>query len=194
MFTGIITATTRVTDAKREKSSLFMTFERPEGWKIKPGDSICTNGTCLTVKELTDTTYIVELMAETLKKTTFGENTPEIVNLEQSLAVGDRMDGHFVTGHIDAVGEVIKTEADGDSKIFTVQAPAEFMHLLAPKGSVTIDGVALTVVDVGDDWFTVWLVDYTLQHTTLGTMEQGTQVNLEFDILAKYMERMLDKK
>lgn len=194
MFTGIITATTCVIDSKREKSSLFMTFERPEGWEIKPGDSICTNGTCLTVKDFTDTTYIVELMTETLKKTTFGETIPEMVNLEQSLAIGDRMDGHFVTGHVDAVGQITNIEQDGDSKIFTVQVPTEFMHLLASKGSVTVDGVALTVVDVGDDWFTVWLVDYTLQHTTLGSMEQGTQVNLEFDILAKYTERMLSKK
>lgn len=189
MFSGIISATTKITKTREENDSLFLTFKRPDNWDISLGDSICTNGTCLTVQDLTETEYTTELMPETLHKTTFGSEVPELVNLESSLALGDTMDGHFVTGHIDAVGEIINIQTQGNTKVFTISFPGQFHALLAPKGSITVDGIALTVVDVGDHWFTVSLVDYTLQHTTFKDREVGDAVNLEFDILAKYIAR-----
>lgn len=194
MFSGIISATTKITNSKKENDSLFLTFERPAGWDITLGDSISTNGTCLTVNKLTDTEYTTELMPETLKKTIFGKTIPSVVNLESSLALRDTLDGHFVTGHVDAIGMIKKIETQGNTKIFTISFPKEFTHLLADKGSITVNGVALTVVAVGDDSFAVSLVDYTLNHTTFKELSEGTEVNLEFDILAKYIARMMDKK
>jgi riboflavin synthase len=192
MFSGIIRAKTKIVDHAYDCDSLFLTFQIPEDWQVSPGDSIATNGTCLTVKTIDQKAqqYTAELMPETLKKTTFGlEEFPLYVNLERSLAANNMLDGHIVTGHVDALGVVSNVSEQGNTHILTISFPQEFAHLIAEKGSITVDGVSLTVVDVGDDFFTVSLVDYTWQHTTLSNLEKGSQVNLEFDILAKYVAR-----
>ncbi len=187
MFTGIIRAITQVKKAEKQSGSLLLTFAAPKGWKIGEGDSIATNGVCLTVKKIGSGWYQTELMPETLIKTTFGVAVPTKVNLEQSLRLGDRMDGHLVAGHVDAVGKVKEVTARGQSKVYEFQFPPEFKNLLAPKGSVTVDGVSLTVVEIRKNSFTVSLVTYTLEHTNLGGKAAGDVVNLEFDILAKYI-------
>ena len=187
MFTGIITATAKIKSHTTKNGSLFLTVATPKKYKLKPGDSIATDGTCLTVKKVSQGSYLTELMSETLTKTKFGKLIPATVNLEQSLVVGGVLNGHFVTGHVDAVGKVEKIKKSGMSKIFQISFPKKFRKLVATKGSITIDGVSLTVVDVSATHFSVSLVDYTLEHTTLGKLQTGDTVNLEFDILAKYL-------
>lgn len=194
MFSGIIHKTTTITHREKRDGSLFLTFQKPEGWTIDLGDSIATNGTCLTVASMTDDMYTTELMPETLAKTTFGGNFPMQVNLEKSLTLADAVDGHLVTGHIDTLGTVEKIREEGNTHVLKISFLEKFSHLIAEKGSVTVNGVSLTVIEVGDNFFTVSLVDYTWQNTTLHEMKEGSLVNLEFDILAKYVARMIEKK
>ena len=187
MFTGIVTHIQKIRSHAIKNGSLFLTIEKPKGWKLSLGESIATNGVCLTVKKNLAKEYIVELMPETINKTTFGIVVPAHVNLERSLMIGDRLGGHWVTGHIDAIGTIENIVSKGDSKIVTVSFPKAFKKYMVTKGSVTIDGVSLTVVAVSDNHFSVSLVSYTTEHTTLGKRGRGDKVNLEFDILAKYV-------
>lgn len=188
MFTGIVKAVTAVKNAERRDASLLLYVTTPPGWKVKPGDSIATNGACLTVEKVSNGYYQCRLMPETLLKTTFGTQVPAEVNVEPALKLGGTLDGHLVTGHVDAVGKITKAIESEDSRLLTVQFPKEFHGLVAPKVSVALDGVSLTVVDAGRDWLTVSLVAYTLKQTTLGVKHVSDLVNIEFDILAKYVQ------
>ena len=193
MFSGIIRKTTEIIAHEEKNDSLFLTFKKPENWVIGLGDSIATNGTCLTVATMDDDSYATELMPETLAKTTFGKKIPRQVNLEKSLTLADAVDGHLVTGHVDTLGTVQDIIEQGNTNVLRMSFSPEFSHLIAEKGSITVNGVSLTVIEVGDDFFTVSLVDYTWQNTTLHELEKGSLVNLEFDILAKYIARMTEK-
>ncbi len=193
MFSGIIQTICKVETRATKNGSLFLTIEKPKGWKIKPGDSIATNGVCLTVKTLNGKKYTTELMPETLERTTFGQIVPKLVNLEPSLTLNTLMDGHLVLGHVDTIGTITKLQDKGRSRIYTVRFPKKYSNLVVEKGSITIDGISLTIVGCGKDFLTVSLVDYTIQHTTLGAKKIGEAVNLEFDIMAKYVARMLKK-
>jgi riboflavin synthase len=193
MFSGIIQAITSVEKSAVKNGSLFLTFQKPKGWKIKLGDSIATNGVCLTVQSLTKNSYTTELMPETLERTTFGKNVPQEVSLEPSLTLATLMDGHLVQGHVDTMGTIIAITPKGRSRIYKIRFPKKYTHLVAEKGAITVDGVSLTVVDAQKDFFTVSLVDYTIEHTTLGNKKTGEMVNLEFDVFAKYIARMLKK-
>ena len=188
MFTGIVTKKGKVVSGVMKNGSLFLTIQTPKGWKIKEGESIATDGVCLTVKKLAATTYTYELMHETLQKTTFGKTVPKYVNLEQSLKIGGHLSGHFVSGHIDAIGTIEKITADGTAKVYTVSFPKTFQKLIVKKGSICIDGVSLTITDIRPGQFSVALLPYTLEKTILGDKIKGMQVNLEFDILAKYAQ------
>lgn len=192
MFSGIIKAVAQVRKAKKKNGSLFLIIEKPKGWIIKPGESIATNGVCLTVKKVNKDDYLTELMPQTLKKTSFGKQIPQKVNLEQSLRLVDKLGGHLVLGHVDAVGKMQNIIWKDTSKIYRFSFPKKFAKLIAEKGSIAVDGISLTVVDVGKDWFTVSLVDYTTRHTTLGKKKIGDLVNLEFDIIAKYLEKLIN--
>lgn len=191
MFTGIIKNITTIEHSETKNGSLFLTIQKPQDWQIHEGDSICTNGVCLTVKTIQGNTYTTELMTETLNKTTYGKEVPQKVNIEQSLRMGDTLDGHLVFGHVDSIGEILDIKPVDNSRIYKFSFPKENANLLAPKGSIAVDGISLTVVDVGEDWFTVSLVDYTINHTSLGDKKIGEKVNLEFDMLAKYVARMM---
>ncbi len=193
MFTGIIKSVAEVKQSEKRGGSLILTIVRPSGWKINAGDSIATNGVCLTVKDLTETEYRTELMQESLLKTTFGEEVPKQVNLEQALTMSDRLDGHMVTGHVDAVGAITDVTKHGHSRVYTIAFPSAYAHLVALKGSIAIDGISLTVSSVKKNEFSVALVEYTLTHTTLGQKKRGMGVNLEFDIMAKYIARSLEE-
>lgn len=188
MFTGIVQAVTVIKSALRTSDGLLLTLRTPSGWRLRPGDSVATDGVCLTIEKKTGRQYQCRLMPETLEKTTFGHQVPSRVNLEQSLAVGDKMHGHFVTGHIDCVGTIADVSSRGDSRVLKVSFPATCKKFCVPKGSICIDGVSLTVVAVGRDWCTVSLVTYTLNATTLASKGVGDKVNIEFDILAKYCQ------
>lgn len=191
MFTGIITHTTDIVSSDKKDGSLFLTFNTPKGFVLKNGDSVSTNGVCLTVSSIKGKTYTTELMEETLKKSSFGLTIPDKVNLEKPMILNARLDGHIVQGHVDSVGKLIKITPHNRSSVLCFRFPKKYARYVAAKGSIAVDGISLTVVDVGDDWFTVSLVDYTLQHTTLGAKKTAEPVNLEFDIIAKYVERMI---
>jgi riboflavin synthase len=194
MFAGIITNTAKIKSHSAKKGSLFLNIEKPSKWKLSIGESVNTDGVCLTVTKINKGSYDVELMSETLTKTTFGKNLPSEVNLERSLSFGDKISGHFVTGHVDGMGKIEKIMKRGTSKHFFISYPKQFRSLLAKKGSITVDGVSLTLVEVTAKYFSVALLPYTLSHTTLGIKTAGERVNLEFDILAKYGKKIVKYK
>ena len=158
------------------------------------GDSICVNGCCLTVVRIDGSEMTFQAGAETLSKTNLGQlNSGDAVNLERSLAVGDRMGGHYVTGHVDTVGTVAKRTDDGQWATFWFQVPPELTRQMANKGSVAVDGISLTLVEVLEDRFSVALIPHTLDVTTLGGRQPGDHVNIETDLLAKYVQQQLKR-
>lgn len=194
MFTGIIKAHSTITNIVGDKNGLTLTVEKPD-WEIQLGDSITVNGVCSTVKSL-DNGVSFEYMPESLIKANLLELTVgDVVNLEQSLTLQHKLDGHIVSGHVDTIGTISSIEPEGNSFVFSISVhnASEFMQLLAPKGSVAIDGISLTVVDVLDDSFTVKIIPYTMDETNLSDKKSGDTVNLEFDILAKYVARLVQK-
>ncbi|PIV83571.1 MAG: riboflavin synthase [Candidatus Moranbacteria bacterium CG_4_10_14_3_um_filter_44_15] len=192
MFTGIIKRVSKVFKVCKEKGNLFVEIEIPSGWKIKTGESISVNGVCSTVKNVGEKSFTVEYMPETMKKATVGDfKKGTEVNLERSLRVGDLMDGHIVQGHVDCVGKITEIKRVKQSKVIKIKAPKAFMKFFPSKGSVSVDGISLTIVDSKKDWFTVSLVSYTLENTNLGKIRVRGKVNIEVDIIAKYLEKLL---
>ncbi|HRY82757.1 MAG TPA: riboflavin synthase [Candidatus Moranbacteria bacterium] len=192
MFTGIIRKLSTVEKVAFKKGSLFLEISRPKSWKIWEGESISINGICSTIKRVNTKIFEVEYMPETIKKTTAGEwKKGTEVNLEKSLKMNDLLDGHIVQGHIDTRGKIINIKKDKESKVMKIQIPQKFMRLVADKGSVSVDGISLTVVDTGYDWFSISLVSYTLENTNLGKIKIGEEVNIETDVLAKYLDKLL---
>ncbi len=154
-------------------------------------DSICVNGACLTVTGLTGKGFQVDVVPETLRRTNLGELTSgSKVNLERSLQMGGRLGGHIVQGHVDCTGEISSITADGDAYLYSFAVPSELSKYIVQKGFICVDGISLTVVDCADDEFTVTLIPYTREHTVLGTKSEGNRVNLEADIMAKYIEKL----
>jgi riboflavin synthase len=194
MFTGIITKVSSVEKAFEKGGSFFVAIKKPKGWKIKMGESISINGVCSTVKNILKNSFEVEHMPETLKKTTAGSfQKGRVVNLEKSLTLNQLLDGHIVQGHIDARGKIIEIMEVKKSKVMKIKAPKKVLALIVEKGSVSVDGISLTVVEAKKDWFSISLVEYTLENTNLGTIKKGTEVNIETDILAKYIYKFLKK-
>ena len=184
MFTGIVQAVgkiMRVQPLEIEAGSLDLS-------DVAVGDSICVQGVCLTVTALTGRGFTADVSAETLG-VTCGLDRPGEVNLEKSLALGHRLGGHLVAGHVDGVGEVVRR----DGSVFAFRAPQELARYIARKGSVCVDGVSLTVNRVEGTTFEVNLIPHTLQVTTLGRLNPGGKVNLEVDLVARYVERLLEK-
>jgi riboflavin synthase len=200
MFTGIINGTgtiKSITGSKRTSNSdrrIRLELGRV-GKGLKIGDSVSVNGTCLTVIVLKKTAAEFEIVKETMDRTTLGSfKDGDSVNIERSLKLSDRFEGHIVLGHVDGVGEisdVIKFPAE--IKMWIRVKGKEMMKYLVPKGSVTVDGISLTVVDVGKYKFSVALVPHTVSKTTIGTKIRGDRVNLEFDILSKYLANLIPK-
>lgn len=195
MFTGIISKVSFVEGAREKGGSFFAVIKKPKEWKIKIGDSISINGVCSTVRSLKKNSFEIEYMPETLKKTTAGSfRKGRMVNLEKSLTMNQLIDGHIVQGHIDARGRIIEIKKVKKSKVMKIQAPRKVMALIAEKGSVSLDGISLTVVETKKNWFSVSLVDYTLKNTNLGSIEEGEEVNIETDILAKYIYKLIENR
>jgi len=158
------------------------------------GESIAVNGTCLTVKSFSDAHFDADASPETLDKTNLGDlSAGDRVHLERAMALGDRLGGHLVTGHVDGVGTLASRETEGDYLRVAFEVPNRLAPFLAPKGSITVNGVSLTVNAVAGARFDVMLVPYTLDETTFGQMQTGARVNLEVDILAKYVASLLGK-
>ena len=196
MFTGLIEETGAVRSVRRAGRSLHLTVAASrvlEGIRI--GDSIAVNGVCLTVVAFHHDTFTADVMPETYDKTNLSRLAPGApVNLERTLAVGDRFGGHIVQGHVDGTGTILAMKRYEIAVLVTVGAPPELLRYLVPKGSVAIDGISLTVVDVGPDRFQVSLIPHSMAHTTMVGRKPGDTVNLEIDILAKYVERLLQNQ
>ncbi len=190
MFTGIVEALAEIREVVVSGGNRDYRISSPITHDLKIDQSVAHNGVCLTVVAIEGDIYTVTAVDETLKKTTLADwQAGRKLNLERSLRVGDRLDGHFVQGHVDAVAECLEVrEADG-SWIFRFRFPGQFASLLVEKGSVCIDGVSLTVFGVGTDEFRVTIIPYTFEHTSFGQLRAGDRVNIEFDVLGKYFLR-----
>ena len=196
MFTGIV----------EEQGKVLALDESEKSWRLKVaaeevlngvavGDSVAVNGCCLTVVEVGDGSLTFDLLEETRQVTNLGDaQTGYLVNLERSLRFDGRMGGHFVTGHVDAVGTVLTLEEDGKDRILRIETPKEFEQYLVYKGCIAIDGVSLTAHRVEGNIVTIWLIPHTLEVTSLDQRLVGSRVNLEFDIVAKYTESIIAKQ
>lgn len=204
MFTGIVEELGRVVRLETVEDSARLTVEAPTVTQdVNLGDSVSVNGCCLTVTAVHGSTFTADLMAETLTRTTLGSQAPgDPVNLERALRASDRLGGHIVQGHVDATAEVLDHHRGEHWDLLRIGLPQEIARYVAVKGSVALDGVSLTVVDVIDasdvtpvpgagESLSVGLIPETLRRTTLGTRRPGERVNLEVDVLAKYAERLL---
>ncbi|MFD4770849.1 riboflavin synthase [Streptomyces niveus] len=193
MFTGIVEELGEVTAVENLGDSSRFRLRGPAVTEdAKHGDSIAVNGVCLTVVDLAEGEFTADVMAETLKRSSLGALVPgSRVNLERPMAVGDRLGGHIVQGHVDGTGTVVEREASENWEIVKISLPADLTRYVVEKGSITVDGVSLTVVDAGPDYFTISLIPTTLALTTLGIKQPGDPVNLEVDVIAKYVERLM---
>ncbi|WP_406043802.1 riboflavin synthase [Micromonospora sp. NBC_00898] len=194
MFTGIVEELgeiVRTTDTGGD-SALVAVRGPLVTSDARHGDSIAVNGVCLTVVDVDGGVFTADVMGETLRRSALGALRPgDPVNLERAAALGSRLGGHLVQGHVDGVGELLSREPAAQWETVRFRLPAALSRYVVEKGSITIDGVSLTVADVGDDWFAVGLIPTTLKLTTLGAKRAGDPVNLEVDVLAKYVERLL---
>ncbi|MFG2181984.1 riboflavin synthase [Streptomyces abikoensis] len=195
MFTGIVEELGEVVAVEELGDSSRFRLRGPlvtEG--AKHGDSIAVNGVCLTVVDTEDGEFTADVMAETLKRSSLGAlSAGSRVNLERPMALGGRLGGHLVQGHVDGTGTIVERVPGEHWEIVRIALPAPLARYVVDKGSITVDGVSLTVVEAGDDWFTISLIPTTLALTTLGVKRAGDPVNLEVDVLAKYVERLLGK-
>ncbi|MFE0702070.1 riboflavin synthase [Streptomyces sp. NPDC058872] len=193
MFTGIVEELGEVVAVEQLEDASRFRLRGPlvtEG--AQHGDSIAVNGVCLTVVEFGDGEFTADVMAETLKRSSLGAlGVGSRVNLERPMAVGGRLGGHIVQGHVDGTGTVLERTPSEHWELVKVGLPAHLSRYVVEKGSITVDGVSLTVVEVADDWFTISLIPTTLDLTTLGIKRSGDPVNLEVDVIAKYVERLL---
>ena len=189
MFTGIIAEVGKVLEARPGKLTIAAVRVN-QG--LAPGHSIAVNGVCLTVIVFDDKSFSVEVMPETLKHTDLGRLSPgERVNLENALALGGHLGGHLVQGHVDDIGRVLAITREGEARLIKVSAPGMVMRYVVEKGFITVSGISLTVAACGGDWFQVSIVGYTLANTTVAGWRAGTVVNLEADIIAKYVAQMV---
>ncbi len=197
MFTGIIEVLGTITKVEIDGTNRIFNIEAPLDEAVQVDQSIAHNGVCLTVTEVYQNypkdpvTYSVTAVDETLTKTNLGLlNIGDPINIERSMKIGDRLDGHFVQGHVDNVGEVLSVEERDGSWIYQFRFTKEYAHLIVPKGSICVNGVSLTVVDCTVDEFSVTIIPYTYEHTNFHRLQPGDKVNLEYDILGKYLTRM----
>ena len=195
MFTGIVegTGTVAALAAADDASGARLEVEAPFlAGDLRLGESVAVNGCCLTVAQATAAGFAADLVAETLRRTALGGLAAgDLVNLERPMALGGRLGGHLVQGHIDGVARVLDRTAAGDGQEVRIELPAELERYVVEKGSVAVDGVSLTVAGVGPGWFAVALVPHTLEVTTLGRRRPGDPVQLEVDVVAKYVERLV---
>jgi len=195
MFTGIIEEIGVVGPVRKRGEGFALSVDAPTvAAGLKPGDSVSVNGACLTVIEAVQgRSFSVDVVPETLEKTNLlFLTTGHRVNLERSLKLGDRLSGHLVLGHVDGVGEVTRLTRAGLGKVMRVRPPSQLLPYVALKGSVAIDGASLTVSDVGQGEFEISLIPFTLENTIGGSYAAGTRVNIEVDIIARYLERLLE--
>ena len=194
MFTGIISAIGDIADLEQRGGDVRLTIRTGNLslTDVQLGDSIACNGACLTAVELTGEGFIADVSVETLNLTTIGNwKTGSRINLEKAMQASDRFGGHIVSGHVDGIGEVVSLEEDARSWRFRIRAPRDLAKYIAHKGSITLDGTSLTINKVEGSEFELNIVPHTMTHTVMGDYAVGTKVNLEVDLVARYLERLL---
>ena len=190
MFTGLVADLGTVAAVDASEAGVRLTVRT--ALELTEGDSVAVNGVCLTATSLPDGAFTADVMQETLRRSSLGAlEEGSKVNLELPLRADDRLGGHFVQGHVDGLGTIWEVREEGFSHVVTIGAPPEIMRYVIEKGSIAVDGVSLTVSGLGDDWLQVSLIPETLERTTLGEATTGATVNLEVDVLAKYIERLV---
>jgi riboflavin synthase len=195
VFTGIVRELGRVVGAEEAGGGRALVVRAPEtAARAKPGDSVAINGCCLTASSIDADTISFHAVPETIARTTLGALEPgDPVNVEPALRAGEELGGHYVQGHVDAVGRIQSVEAEGEGLRVFVEAPDDVLRYCVEKGSITVDGVSLTIAETAGDAFAVALVPHTLEATTLSDLRPEQPVNLEADVLAKYVERLISR-
>jgi len=193
MFTGIIETLGKVTNIVTDKDNLHITIESEITHELKIDQSVAHNGVCLTVIAINNNQYTVTAIKETLDKTNIGDlNINAIVNLERAMKLGERLDGHIVQGHVDQTATCTNIKETKGSWIFTFEYDPKLNNITIEKGSITVNGVSLTVVNSQKNSFSVAIIPYTYEHTNFKTLKVGTTVNLEFDVIGKYVKRLTE--
>jgi riboflavin synthase len=192
LFTGLVADLGTIAEVHSTTDGVRLAIESPLASELSEGDSVAVNGVCLTAVGLCGDRFGADVMHETLRRSSLGEVTPGArVNLELPLQAQGRLGGHIVQGHVDGVGAISETRDDGFARVVTIAADPDLLRYVVEKGSIAVDGVSLTVARVDDDAFDVSLIPETLERTNLGAARPGTPVNLEVDILAKYVEKLV---
>jgi riboflavin synthase len=192
MFTGLVAALGEVRSCDRSDGGVRLRIVSPMLAEVREGDSVAVNGVCLTATAVSDGSFSADVMNETLSRSSLQAlDAGARVNLELPLRPDDRLGGHFVQGHVDGVGTISAATEDGFARRVSIEAPAEVLRYVVEKGSIAVDGVSLTVADIDGRSFTVSLIPETLQRTNLGDAQPGDKVNLEVDVLAKYVEKLV---
>lgn len=195
MFTGLVEAVGTVVSMETRGDQARLTLDLPFASELKHGDSVAINGCCLTVADLSPEGVSFDLLAQTLRVTSLGELTAgSCVNLERAMMVGDRFGGHFVQGHVDGTGKITRLEATGQDHIVAVSLPPEIHRLCVDKGSLAIDGISLTIAELTPDEAVFWITPHTWDFTHLHAARVGQKVNLEADMLAKYVEKLVSAR
>ena|SRR6478672_5352983 len=195
MFTGLVEATGTVVSLESKGEQARLTLDLPFAGELALGDSVAVNGCCLTVAELAGNGTAFDLLAQTLKVTSLGALTAgSIVNLERAMMVGERFGGHFVQGHVDSTGVVTRLEERGQDHIVGVSLPPEIHRLCIDKGSLTLDGISLTIAELAEDGAVFWITPHTWDRTHLKAAKVGQTMNLEVDMLAKYVDKLLSAR
>ena len=194
MFTGIVEALGQVLSLTKTSDAAKLTVSTPFASDLTTGDSVSVNGVCLTAIDITDDSFSADVMGQTLSMTTIGGlSIGDKVNLEQAMRADSKFGGHMVQGHVDAVGEILNRTKHPDWEVVRISLPKSISQYVVARGSITVEGTSLTVSTLGNDWFEVSLIPTTLTQTNLGTKKVGDGVNLESDILARHLERLLQK-
>ena len=195
MFTGLVQDLGRIVSADRNGEGARVTVQTSLAGDLAEGDSVAVNGVCLTATEVGDGSFAADVMNETLSKTSLADVQPGAdVNLELPLRPSDRLGGHVVQGHVDGLATIAETRDDGFARRVRFETDPELLRYVVEKGSIALDGVSLTVIEIGDSWFTVSLIPESLERTNLGAAGPGTKVNVEVDVLAKYVERLIGSR
>ncbi len=195
MFTGIIETLGVVQEIKKDKDNVHITIASSITDELQIDQSVAHNGICMTVVAINKNLYTVTAIGETIKKTNISHwQVGDIVNLERAMKLGDRLDGHIVQGHVDQIGNCIMAKETNGSWYYTFEYDESLQNITIEKGSITVNGVSLTVVDSGKNNFSVAIIPYTFEHTNFNSFKEGTKVNLEFDVIGKYVSKLYSNK